>query len=435
MVVVLKKSIRLMTLSTAKAITVFYDKAMEVMNSNNLMAQMVDVYNVPSAVMQNTSNIFWRPVEQHAPIKDGWTVTAGNVIEQYYPSQLSDPRNDYFALRADDFRDERFLERRAMAAAKKLSADQNKRIATTVATTGSLFYRNAAAEGGFQFIANADRILTERQASGSMGTSFFLNPRDNNRIAADLAERGTLSGRPEGAYASAMVGRDVAGFDVYKTNFQSTLAGGESPAGITVTTAISDKPVGQTGNVNQDYRESSDITLSDSSALNVGDIITFGTGDTEVHSVGLLDKTLTGEAMTFRIVEKAEAGNTIKVYPRPIALNDKALNAEEVAYANIENPIAAAVTVQRLNTDAATITNTFWANDSVELISGDVPFEMFSELDGFKVVSETLDSGVKLYMAYQGDIGTMNLNVRLFTWYGVTNRDPSRNGVGILATA
>jgi hypothetical protein len=84
-----------------------------------------------------------------------------------------------------------------------------------------------------------------------------------------------------------------------------------------------------------------------------------------------------------------------------------------------------------LNTDALATTNAFWCNDSIEVIAGSAPWEEMSKLSGWKVVSETMPNGVTVYMAYDGSIATMDLQVRVFTWYGVVNRDPSRNGIAI----
>jgi len=127
----------------------------------------------------------------------------------------------------------------------------------------------------------------------------------------------------------------------------------------------------------------------------------------------------------------AIVSNTITVYPRPIALTDSALTADEKAYANISTQIASGAVPVRMNTDTLVQTNSFWANDSVEIIAGSAAWDSVSALAGWKSMSETLDNGMQITMAYDGSIETMDLKVRVFNWYGVTNRDPSRNGVAI----
>jgi hypothetical protein len=276
--------------------------------------------------------------------------------------------------------------------------------------------------------------MDQRQVQSYNGRSFFLNPASHQRIASDLAGRGTLSGRPEGAYAQSMVGRDIAGFDVYRSAYLSAITGGATPAGATVGVTVSLKPVGTVlvGGVpnNVDYR-TGDITLDtgDGALFSVGDRIKF----TGVNAVGLLDKTNTGVEMTFSIV--AIAGDVISVYPRPIALTDAALTAEEKAYANIATQITATTPVVRLNTDTSAIANVFWANDSIEIVQGSAPLGFLGQMDGMEVMESTLRSGTKLYMAYQGSIDDFTLKCRLFTWYGLCNKRPDANGVGILASA
>lgn len=419
-----------MALSTAKAITVLFDEVMDQFQLETSMLRTTSVFKPEGALMQNSNNVIWRQVEQQAPVKTGFDMTGqfGNVIELSYPSTLNTPKNDAFSLRGDDFRDEQFIKRRGKAAAKRLGAELNKDIATVVRDSGSLFYRKSlTASSGYAFLSEADSILTERQANKMEGTSFFLNSRAYNIAGQDLAQRGTLSGRPEQAWATGQVGRDIAGFDVYKSAYMQNLAGGASPA-TTVASTVSLKPVASQTVAGQvvpvDYRYG-DITFASAAGWNVGDRVGFA----GVNALGLQDKTNTNQQMTFTIA--AINGNTVTVSPRPIALTDASLTADEKAYANISTQITSGAVPIRLNTDALASTNAFWCNDSIEVIAGSAPWQEMSALSGWKVVNETMDNGVTMYMAYDGNISTMDLQVRVFTWYGVVNRDPSRNGIAI----
>lgn len=421
-----------MALSTAKEVRVMFDMVTEQLEAQDQMSKLVEHYDMTGASAQNSNNVEWRQVQQQAPVIDGWEFTDsdfGNVIELSYPSTLGTPKNDLFKLRADDFRDRRFMDRRAAAAAQRLSADQNSRIAQKIAATGSLFYRSTTA--GYDFIKTGDTILRERQAYVGAGQSFFVNDRDAQRISADLAGRQTLTDIAKEAYIKGMMFKNTAGFDIYESSYLPALAGG-ALAGVTVTSTVSQAPVANTtaGGVvlPVDYRISDDIALTGTiTNLVVGDRISFS----GVNAVGLQDKTNTGQLMTFTVVEKS--GANIKVYPRPIAANDGALTNAQKAYANIATQIAAGATVTKLNSDASARTNIFWANDSVEIVDGDIPFELLGQLDGMDVMSSTLSSGTKLYMAYQGKLEDLTLRCRLFTWNDVVNIDPSRNGVAILA--
>ena len=431
-----------MALNTAKAIEVLYENAIEEYQVRTHMLKLIDSFTPDPGDFQNANNIIWRPVEQHAPIKRGWDLTGqfGDVIEQYYPSTLEQPANDAFQLRADNMRDQRFWERRGRASGIKQALFLNEQVARVIVNTGSLFYRQVAQAEGFDFMSEADSIMAERQVSQD-DRYFVLNSRDNNTFAADLANRGTLVDRPEEAYAMGYLGRNVAGFDAYTGNYISTLVGGVTPSGITVTGNQTFRPEGSTGTApnttNVDYRRAV-IAISDSSDFNVGDRIQFTNtaavnGSTNVLAIGLGDKTISRTAMTFVVVEKPSA-TSIAVWPKPIALNDTTnLDADELAYANVNTIIANGATVTRLNTDAIAHPNIFWAYDSIEVIGGDAPISMLQNFAGMNVMSETMENGQIMYLVYDGTIENLTFRARLFTWWGIVNKRPMANGIAIRA--
>ena len=403
------------------------------------MLDLVDVFTPDPAAFQNSSNIIWRPKQQHAPIKEGWDLSNmfGDVIEEYYPATLETPRNDAFQLRADDLRDMRFWERRGEQSGMQQATFLNQRLAQLVANQGSLFYRSNETNG-YNFVGTAQTLLNERQVYSPM-RCFVLNERDRQVYAQDLAERGTLSGRPEDSYRTGMIGKEVAQFDIYSGSYLPTLSGGASPD-TTVSSDQSFEPEGTTtvggATVNVDYRVAT-ITVADNSQYNVGDKIKFtnttGTPIGDVRALGMGDKTDTGQAMTFTVVSKPATGQTMMdIYPKPIALDDTSnLDAEQLAVANVNTTIKSGATVTRLNTDASARVNIFWAKDSIEVIGGDAPIELLAEFGGQQVISSTMSNGQRMYMAYDGDIDTLTFKCRLFTWWGLVNKNPMANGVGI----
>lgn len=424
-----------MALDTAKEVRVMFDMVAEQYEEQTQMANLVGHYTMTGANAQNSNNLEWRQVEQQAPEQEGWEFTDsdfGNVIELSYPTTLGTPKNSLFQLRADDFRDRRFMERRAMAGASRLSSGQNKRIAELVKNTGSIFYRTSTA--GYDFIKTASTIMSERQLAMDAGTSFFVSDRVAQRISSDLAGRTAMGKLPEDVYKKGMIAAQTAGFDVYESSYLPTITGGATPAVATVNATVSQKPVANRTEAGGlvlpvDYRISDAIAFTGANAGDfvVGDRIKF----TGVNAVGLADKTDTGQEMTFVIVGKS--GSSYQLYPRPIALDDAALSSAEAAYANIATQITAGTVVVRLNTDASASANAFWVNDSIEIVDGDAPLEYLGQKDGMQVLTTSLSSGTKLYMAYQGSINDLTLKCRLFTWYDVVNKDPSRNGIAVLA--
>lgn len=423
--------------TTGKIAEVLFEKTMETYEHQMMMLDLCDIFTPNQADMQNAGDVIWRPVQQHAPIIDGWDLTGleTDIIEETYPAILGTPKNDFVKQRADDLRDMQFWERRGEQAGKKQATELNASLAQLIANTGSLFFRSNT-DSGYDFVAEAQAIMNERQLPADDMRCFVLNDRDTLKFAKDLAARQTLQGRPESTWRSGQIGENVAEFDVYTGSYLKNLAGGASPD-TTTTALVSDKP--EAGSVNQangtvtnvDYRLSSPIPVVDSSAYNVGDKISFINGGGAVESVGLADKNSTGQAMTFTIVAKDVVGTDIQVFPKPIALDDPALTTLEAAYANINTQIESGATVSRLNTDVSAKTNIFWCKPSVEVTSGDAPIELLNDFGGMKVVSSTMSNGQKLYMAYDGNIDDMTFKYRLFTWYNVTNKNPSANGVGI----
>jgi len=423
-----------MALTTGKIAEVLFEKTKETYEHQMQLLPLVMYEEPESGTMQNAGNVVWRPVQQHAPVIEGWDLTGQEtgIIEETYPSILGTPKNDFVQQRADDLRDMRFWERRGMQAGMRQATELNKLLAQAIATQGSMFYRSNASSG-YDFIGQAQALMNERQYVNN-GRTFLLNDRDNLSFGSDLAGRQTVQGRPEQVWAKGQIGQNVAEFDVYTASFMPNLAGGADPA-TTVTGNQSFAPSAGSVNTstgvvtNVDYRIA-EIPVAASASYNVGDKVTFSNGGTPVTALGLADKVDTGQAMTFTIVGKPDA-TTIQVYPKPIALDDAALSTLEKAYANIDTKILNAATVDRLNTDTSAKTNLFFDKMAVEVLGGNIPAELFSQYDGMKVITDTMENGQVLYMVYDGDIATMNFRYRLFTWYGITICAPHACGVAV----
>jgi hypothetical protein len=420
--------------NTGKIAEVLFENALDTYEDQTMMIDKTQVFEPEGGTMQNAGNVIWRPYDQHAPVIDGWDLTGQeqDIIETTYPAYLGTPKNDFVQQRADDLRDTTFWKRRGIASGRQQANDLNKSLANLVKNTGSLFYRSSATSG-FDFIGEAQTIMNERQGTHTE-RCFAMNDRDSQFYAQDLAGRQTVQGRPEEVWKKGMIANNVAEFDVYTGSFLPNLAGGASPD-TTVSANLSFKPEGgsvdnATGIVtNVDHREAV-IPVVASASYNIGDKVTIGA----VESIGVADKTETGQLMTFTVVAKP-SGTSIKVYPKPIAADDVALTATEKAYANVNTTISSGDTVARLNTDTSARTNLFWDKDSIEVVGGTIPAELMKQYDGMKVIRETLSNGLNMYMVYDANMVNMNLRYRLFLWYGLTNKDPSRNGVAARFTA
>ena len=418
--------------STGKIAEVMFDKALDTYEHQERLLSLTSFMRPDSENMQNSGNVIWQPVQQHAPIIEGWDLTGQetDIIEETYPAILGTPKNDFVEQRADDMRDTQFWERRGEQSGRRQATELNKLIAQAVATQGSLFYESSATSG-YDFIAEGQALMNERQLYQSE-RCFVLNDRATLKFAGDLAGRQTLQGRPEETWKTGQIGANVAEFDVYTGSYLPNLAGGVSPDA-TVTGTQSFKPEGGTVDpvtlavTNIDYREAL-IPVSDSSGYNVGDKVTFS----DVEAIGLADKNSTGQLMTFTIVGIPD-GTSVKVFPKPIALDDGSLTTVEAAYANVNTQIANTATMVRLNSAASAKTNLFWDKSAVEVLGGDIPASLFKQFDGMKVISNTMPNGQTMFMVYDGDIAKMTFRFRIFTWYGVTVCAPQNCGVALSA--
>lgn len=421
-------------LTAGKIAEVMFDKALETYEPQDMLLPTTTFMEPDAATMQNAGNTIWRPVQQHRPVISGWDLTGQEqgIIEETYAAYLGTPNNDLVSLRADDMRDTRFWERAGTEAGRQQATQLNKDIATSIGTQGGMFIRSNATSG-YDFIAEGQALMNERQGAKSE-RMFILNDRDNLKYAKDLAARQTVQGRPERTWATGQIGQNVAEFDVYTGSFLPNLVGGADPA-TTVTANQSFAPTAGTVNAvnntvtNVDYRYAT-IAVTASAAYNIGDKVTFANGGVTVKAVGLADKSDTGIAMTFTVTGKPN-GTSLQISPKPIALDDPALSLLEKSYANVNTRILSAATVNRVNIDASKKTNLFYDKDAVEVLGGTIPAELFKSFDGLKVISQTMKNGLKMYMIYDANMINMQFRFRLFTWYGITIKDPSRCGVAV----
>ena len=421
--------------NTGKTVEIMFESVLDTYEKQNQLVDKTTFMEPDPSKSQNAGNVVWRPVQQHAPVISGWDLTGQetDIIEETYPSILGTPSNDFVQQRADDLRDPQFWKRRGEQSGMRQASELNKSIANAIALQGSKFVRSNTGSG-YAFIAEAQALLNETQQYESQ-RSFILNDRDTLTYSSELAGRQTLQGRPESdAWSKGQIGANVAGFDVFTGSYLPNLVGGADPA-TTVTGNQSFVPEGgsvdtATGIVtNVDYR-SATIPVAASASYNVGDKIVFKNGGVAVESVGLSDKTGTGQAMTFTVVAKP-SGTSITVYPKPIAADDPALSSLEKAYANVNTRILNAATVNRLNVDATNKTNLFFDKSAIEVVGGTIPAELFKSYDGMKVVSSKMSNGLTMYMVYDGNIATMNFRYRIFTWYGITVANPQNCGVAV----
>lgn len=427
-------------LSTGKIVEIVFEKFVETYEQQMQLLDLVDFEEPDGSNLQDASNVVWERVQQHAKVEEGWDMSTKKtgVIEETVPLVLGEPLNDPVQLRADDMRNESYWSRRAEESGKRQATELNKRIADAIILQGSLSYR-IEPDSGFDFISEAQTMMDERQLH-DFKRYFILNNRESKRFASDLAARQTLQGRPEQVWKTGQIAQNVAGFDIFTASY---LAAFNNVGGtVSITADQSFKPEGGTVNPitkevsNVDYRTATmgPFTGAGVAGILPGTKVYFGV--TGPKAIGLADKTPTGQPMYFTVIENQNPN--LVVYPKPIAADDLApayggavggsLTPLQIAYANVDTTIKNGDILNFVLTTSTYPTNIFFDRTAVKVIGGTIPATFFAQFGGKKVVSRKLSNGLTLYLLYDSNIDTMMLDMRLFTWYGITVVNPSNCG-------
>ena len=205
---------------TAKIVEAIFENAIDTYEDQDKLIDLTTQTEPDPAMMQNANNVVWRSVQQHAPILNGWDLAGQDqdIIEESYPSILEEPTNDIVKQRADAVRDTTFWERRGKQSGRQQATEMNKRIAERMAIQGTMFY-NSTTPSGYNFIAEGQALLNERQAVRDESRCYLLNDRDNLKFSSELSGRQTVQGMPEAVWKTGQIANDVAEFNVYTASF------------------------------------------------------------------------------------------------------------------------------------------------------------------------------------------------------------------------
>lgn len=423
-----------MALSEGQLVTYAVDEVIETIQNLTPMAERVDKYTPPGASMQRSGNTVWMPLEQEAPTQRGWDLTdkETDILELSVKVNMNEPDNDFFALRADDVRDETSYRRRIQASAKKLANNVEMEIARQAAEMGSLVVTSKGPIGnantGWDFISEAESLMFARELNRDAGLSFFFNANDYRGAGRDLAGKDFYGRIQDDAYSKGVLQKQVAGFnDVLRSPKLPTLVG-SSVTGVTVSGAQKFKPeawrLDNDGNRENVDNRFATVKVSSGTGFKRGDKISFA----GVKFLSQMAKNVLVQDATFSVV--AVNGDNLTITPKPVALDDTALTAEQRAYANVNTSLAAGAAISVLNTDTAP-TNVFWADDSIRLLSQPIPLnhDLFA---GMKSQSFSVPgTGLNGVIAFQGDIDILGGKCRIALWYAATAVRPEAIGVGL----
>lgn len=398
-----------------------------------VLSKNVSIYKTDQVMMERTNDVIWRPMPYIMQSFDGTDQTAnfGDVTQLSVPASIGYNKSSPWSMTATELRDALQENRLGMAARDKLASDINVATLNVAVLQGANVIKRTTAATGFDDVALAEAVFNEIGIAG--GDRFLaLSTRDYNGMAANLAARATMTGKPTTAYEQAYVGR-VASFETYKLDNTRRLAAAAGGGGITMSTldgggnfytpaATSTSATGETSNVDNRYQT---ITVSSTASVAAGDAFTVATLD----AVHMITKQDTGQLKTFRVIS-VDSGTTMTISP-PMVTGQGGTDAE-LQYQNcVINTKAANSALVFLNTTAAAA-NPFWHKDAIEILPGRYAVP---EGAGAAVMRFTTDQGIEIVMQKQYDINTMKTKFRLDTRFGVVCKQPEMAGIILFGQA
>lgn len=410
---------------------VAFENMLEGFQDALVLSRAVAKFGTDPVEMQRSQDTIWRPQPYIVQSFDGMDQTANfqDVNQLSVPVTLGFSKSVPWILDAKELRDRLQEGNLNKSAQQRLASDINVAVSNVAGLQGTLVVKRLTADtAGFDDLAQCDAIMNE-QGIDMMDRNIALSSRDYNDMASNLANRQTLTGKPQVAYESAKIGDNLAGFTAWKLDYAPRLA---AAAGVTVTVneataanrryvpAATSVSVG--GKINVDNRYMN-ITLGVSSGtVKVGDSFTI----VGVNAVNHITKADTGQLKTFRItaIVSGSGGAGVVTISPPIIVADGTTAAEK-AYANVTTTPANGAALVFLNA-ATAAQNPFWKKDGIELIPGRYSFP---EDAGAGILRASTDQGVEMTMVKFFDVNTLKTKYRCDVFFGVGMVQPQMCGV------
>jgi len=411
---------------------VAFEELQEAFNDSMVISKNVSVYKTDQTMMARTNDIVNLPMPYIARSFDGADQTSNfkDQTQLSVPATIGYYKSSPWKLTALELRDNLREGTLGKAARQKLASDINVAVMNVASLQGSLVVKRTTAASGFNDVAECEAMFNELGIQ--QGDRYIaLNTRDSNKMAGDLAGRGTLTGKPLTAYEKAYIGQ-VASFEAYKMDYAYRLPAALGGA-ITMSTldaavqyyipkATSTASTGEIGNV--DNRKQL-ITVSSTTNVAAGDCFTIA-GVNAVHHITKAD---TGQLKTFRVLA-VNSGTTMTISP-PIISNQVAADASAQYQNCVANTKSGTAAITWLNTTAAPI-NPFWHKDAISILPGRI--EVPSDA-GTNVMRGATDQGIEIVMQKFYDIKTSDILYRIDTLFGVVNKQPEMSGIMLFGQA
>jgi hypothetical protein len=399
--------------SLSKDLEIMFGEYIEGYDAACVISKECETSYPEPAAMQRAGDVFYKPQNFNATVVTGLDVssaTKSDVIQRMVPTSYRVPDNVVFQLDAKEMRDPELLRKKGEAASIRLAAEVDKNIYSTVAAQAGIVVKKTGALA-WDDGATAEALMLSRGIGAGRDRKMFLNPFDYKDIAKDLGNRAYLGDRSKDAYERSKV-PDIAGFQTFRTDnvanqtvtgtVTSTLVNG---AGQALTVAA------MNGELPQDNRRMT-LNCDGANVANVkaGDAFTLPT----VNAVHQIDKSDTGQLMTFRVI--SNTAGALVITPAIITSGP---------YQNVTNAPADNAALTFLNTATKPV-NAFWAQGAVSLDYGKLAFPSGQGVD---VKHSTTKQGVPLIMSYAFDHLTGITTCRFTTLYAATVLDPEQCGI------
>lgn len=369
----------------------------------------------PEAVaLQRAGDTFYVRQNYHTSVVTGLDISASadtDVIERFVPTTFRSPDNVRFTLDAKEMRDPVHMREMGKSAGLRLAAEIDKNLQTEIGLRANMVIKKV---GAFTWddAATADALMISRGINSER--KLFLNPFDHLAVAKDLGNRAYLGDMSKSAYERSMI-PDIAGFQSFRMDQQYNLATAGTVTGLTISGATSHTVTAMTGATPTDNRQMT-VTVAGANLANTknGDTFTLANSGTPINAVHMMDKSDTGQAMTFRII--SGGGTSTLVISPPIISSGP--------YQNVTAAAANGATLTFQNNATKPI-NPFFSKGAVCLDYGRLEFPSDQ---GPKVMTANTKNGVPLVMMYGFNHLTGKTTVRATTFYAATVRDPEKVG-------
>lgn len=405
-----------------------FDDMIEDFEDGLVYANMATKMDIGSAQEQvYTRDRVWVPQPMIGSSYDGFDQTSNfdGLTQMWVPAQVGFHKSSPKKLSAKEYRNKAAVDMYAGAVKTKLASDVNKAIRNRVALEGSIFTKRTVAPTG-----SADLFLSRAQMTEigvpAENRIAMVGVRNTIGMLSNVSDRAYMGELSTKAYESALLARNIAGFEVYQDDQPIRLApaaGGATtvnganqywePAATTVQTD------GTENNRDNRYSQLVVTAANGTASIKPGDAFTIA----GVNSVHMISKQDTGQLQTFRVISVNSGTNTITVAPAIISNGGNTIGGRE--YQNVSATPANGAAITWLNTALAEV-SPFFVKSAVGLLPG--TFEVEPE-DGWEVMQATTPKlGLRIICVKQGSINDLSLKIRWDIDFGTVLLQPQYAG-------